>query len=586
MASTPLPDHWAALGVDRTADAATIKKTYRKLVLTCHPDKVTDGALKKQKEEEFHRIQQAYEILSDNDRRATYEAELKLEALRKEKLARTGGVSGSGAEAKSTRFDSRPPSGPYPANTSSQRYTTEERKPSRAYDDDRYFDGRRKYEDDDAYARPAPPPRSSRVEKEPSARTARPTTDRTRSDRNKTRERKHVAPESDSSADEKARHEAEWKRRTAEDAARRMAEEQRRAYDDAHYVSSSRKLSLQEEEALRYQHRARADVQADMRPSPVRTASRDYYNTPTPSAERTSSRREPHAARPEPVRRSSARPKERSAAPSSSSGRERERGGMPEIVEWDRRPPMFKHSTSSPADIQVPRSMPQRAYTTETPLPREYRRADVSPPPALHRSSTLPTVPSPSSSRRKEAATRPSGLRETMTPEHNNPERDHLSASSTKTKHHYYYPTPNGSVPLRADNLNPSTPHRTVLREPEHIRRRSPSPLSRPPIGANRQSHDSAYSTAGLPPPPMGRSSRNVSPVRGRPPPPLYGEINSDYHRRENTRARTSFSPHDMSYSRKPGPDDVRWAPREGAPRGERVYVGKPGLARAATFVC
>ena len=82
MSADPLPDHWSALGLEKGADAATIKKTYRKLVLTCHPDKVTDPALKAQKQDEFHKIQQAYETLSDDTRKATYEAELKLQQLR------------------------------------------------------------------------------------------------------------------------------------------------------------------------------------------------------------------------------------------------------------------------------------------------------------------------------------------------------------------------------------------------------------------------------------------------------------------------------------------------------------------------
>ncbi|KAF2125923.1 DnaJ-domain-containing protein [Dothidotthia symphoricarpi CBS 119687] len=588
--ASPLPDHWAALGVDRTADAATIKKTYRKLVLSCHPDKVQDEALKEQKAEEFHKIQQAYEVLSDDDRRSTYEAELKLEQLRKEKLARTGAAANT--DTKSTRFDSRASSGAYPANTSSQRYTTEERRPSRGFDEDRYYDGRRKYDGEDAYARSSPPSRAARPEKESSARAARPTPDRTRSDRNKTRDRedrrdrKFVSVESESS-DEKARYEAEWKRRNAEEEARnrrsaeeeartqaaearRKVEEQRRSYEDSRYDSTSRKLSQQAEEALRYQHRSRADVQAEIRPSPVRTASRDYY-----TSERGPSRREV-PSRPEPVRRSSARPKERPVP----SGRERERG-MPEIVEWgeDRRPPLFKHSSSSPADIQLPRSMPQRSFTGGEPLPRDHRRGDSSPPPTFSRSSTMPTGPS-SSSRRKDTTARPSTLRETMTPEHS-PEHDH--PSTTKTKH-YYYPTPSGGVPLRPDDMSSASTHRTTLREPDHYRQRSPSPLTRPPIGPNR--HESQYSTAGIPPPPMGRSnsSRNVSPVRGRQQPPLYGEMNSDHARRENARRQTSFSPHDVAYTKKIGPDDVRWAPKEGGTqRGEREYASKPSLGRTAT---
>ncbi|KAF2805135.1 heat shock protein DnaJ, partial [Mytilinidion resinicola] len=67
------PDPYAALGVPKNAEAATIKSTYRKLVLKCHPDKVTDESLKLQKQDEFHKIQSAYELIGDEDKRAVYD---------------------------------------------------------------------------------------------------------------------------------------------------------------------------------------------------------------------------------------------------------------------------------------------------------------------------------------------------------------------------------------------------------------------------------------------------------------------------------------------------------------------------------
>ncbi|OCK84225.1 heat shock protein DnaJ, partial [Lepidopterella palustris CBS 459.81] len=73
MTSPLPPDPYAALGVPESADSATIKSTYRKLVLKCHPDKVTDESLKKQKQEEFHKIQQAYEIIGDEEKRAMHD---------------------------------------------------------------------------------------------------------------------------------------------------------------------------------------------------------------------------------------------------------------------------------------------------------------------------------------------------------------------------------------------------------------------------------------------------------------------------------------------------------------------------------
>lgn len=85
MATTAPSDPYKILGVDSSADAAAIKKAYRKLALTCHPDKVTDESLKPQKQEEFHQIQQAYETIGDQDSRTKYDLEVKAKKLREER---------------------------------------------------------------------------------------------------------------------------------------------------------------------------------------------------------------------------------------------------------------------------------------------------------------------------------------------------------------------------------------------------------------------------------------------------------------------------------------------------------------------
>ncbi|KAL1592635.1 hypothetical protein SLS60_011051 [Paraconiothyrium brasiliense] len=82
-----LPDHYKTLGLTQEADASTIRRTYRKLALKCHPDRFIDEALKAEKQEEFSRVQLAYETLGDEDLRARYHKELKLQQLRQEKLA-------------------------------------------------------------------------------------------------------------------------------------------------------------------------------------------------------------------------------------------------------------------------------------------------------------------------------------------------------------------------------------------------------------------------------------------------------------------------------------------------------------------
>lgn len=62
-------DYYEVLGVSRDADDAEIKKAFRKLARTHHPD-VNDSP---EAEAEFKEIAAAYEVLSDQARRATYD---------------------------------------------------------------------------------------------------------------------------------------------------------------------------------------------------------------------------------------------------------------------------------------------------------------------------------------------------------------------------------------------------------------------------------------------------------------------------------------------------------------------------------
>lgn len=82
--SSRLSDPYRALGVEKDADVAAIKSAYRKLVLKCHPDKVQDPTLKAAKQDEFQRVQQAYEILVDENKRKEYDLNVKMRKLREE----------------------------------------------------------------------------------------------------------------------------------------------------------------------------------------------------------------------------------------------------------------------------------------------------------------------------------------------------------------------------------------------------------------------------------------------------------------------------------------------------------------------
>ncbi len=63
-------DYYSVLGVSRGATAEEIKKAYRKLAMQFHPDKNQGN---KAAEEKFKQITEAYEVLSDEQKRAGYD---------------------------------------------------------------------------------------------------------------------------------------------------------------------------------------------------------------------------------------------------------------------------------------------------------------------------------------------------------------------------------------------------------------------------------------------------------------------------------------------------------------------------------
>jgi molecular chaperone DnaJ len=63
-------DYYKTLGVDRAASSDEIKKAFRKLALKHHPDKNQGN---KESEKKFKELNEAYEILKDDQKRAAYD---------------------------------------------------------------------------------------------------------------------------------------------------------------------------------------------------------------------------------------------------------------------------------------------------------------------------------------------------------------------------------------------------------------------------------------------------------------------------------------------------------------------------------
>src|SRR5437764_15239653 len=67
-------DYYEVLGVERNANDDDLKKAFRRLARQFHPDTMTGEQEKKAAEEKFKEINEAYAVLSDQDKRRRYDA--------------------------------------------------------------------------------------------------------------------------------------------------------------------------------------------------------------------------------------------------------------------------------------------------------------------------------------------------------------------------------------------------------------------------------------------------------------------------------------------------------------------------------
>lgn len=66
-------DYYKILGVSRTATLKSIKKSYREQALLWHPDKHLGDEEKERAEKKFQSVAEAYEVLSDKEKREKYD---------------------------------------------------------------------------------------------------------------------------------------------------------------------------------------------------------------------------------------------------------------------------------------------------------------------------------------------------------------------------------------------------------------------------------------------------------------------------------------------------------------------------------
>jgi molecular chaperone DnaJ len=93
-------DYYKALGVKKDASQADIKKSYRKLARQWHPDKNPGDA---KAEERFKEVSEAYDVLSDEDRRKEYDEARSL--FGSGGFGRPGGRAGAGRAGGPGGFD-------------------------------------------------------------------------------------------------------------------------------------------------------------------------------------------------------------------------------------------------------------------------------------------------------------------------------------------------------------------------------------------------------------------------------------------------------------------------------------------------
>ena len=419
MADPLPPDPYSALGVAKDATATAIKTQYRKLVLKCHPDKVKDEAEKQDASDKFHKIQSAWEIIGDDAKRARYDAQAKLQELRKDVFGHGGegrrGGGGGDVRTASYKFPTESPRGGDFYTRGPDRYGPkmspqyEERMPS--YAEESYFDERpprpaaRKYDEYDRSSKRAQPreererPRA-KESKENDRSSRKEKSRRTDKDVRRDRDRKQAYVEvvdeyeSDeyprarrSSAEDENLERAREKFWSAPDPyAREAADDRaRRTFDKLEeakaHMERSRGVNRQRGES-----EPRDPSPPARRPSPVRmSSSKDKVERTKRADVRPSLFGIRHGSgdRPKLSTRNTGTGKNAKSDNEKKSSDEERRNSRRKEETRDSKPPNLSKSKSQPPDVRPPFQR-QRSHSmqdeqhTEEPIP-QIRRSDTTP---------------------------------------------------------------------------------------------------------------------------------------------------------------------------------------------------------------
>lgn len=470
------PDPYQALGLARDASQAAIKTAYRKLALKFHPDKAKDKA------DDFHRVQQAYELIGEEDGRSKYDAEYRLHQLRNESQPRWSKAQ-PGVDVRTAAFDFRTSPNPDArfAARGPPRYDTQERRPhtshsssatpraaSYQYDAGADYFGagaqsRDKYDSyesmptrraSQASRTPKSDEKRAEVKKEKLGSTAKARSE-TKKQRDKDRGFERRAKAASIVSLESDDDDFVHARRDREADPARFAyvrrKESKRSDDDDHADRWSRASEFARTDSVR-DYIAKSKVEGPplerMTPSPPAF--------PMPMESRRGSREEPEirtsGGRPEYVRKNSSskaskeKPSPEPVRSRPSTARKSSLRRSPSQDTERRMPPSLFTANSSPAGIKLPSpvSDSRRSRTVEEP----YGFTEERVPPHLRRSETAPTKQSPRNSRRDD--TTPvisSNLRYGETNVHdsgystgNSPNDDPQAERQRESKGHRYSP--------------------------------------------------------------------------------------------------------------------------------------------------